>query len=100
MATIYRWSDFIGVGPHSVTGFDPLQDLLRFDDGSTSAAEVSVTALAGPAVTFVYLGKSLTLDIDIRALVGSSAAGALHVNVRFADGSVLLVGDNLPSRSD
>jgi Ca2+-binding RTX toxin-like protein len=82
MAT-YLWSTL--VNGRVINPFNPSVDILRFDSPTVSAAAVDV--LGGAASTQLsYLGKSVTLQMPLFSTTTS--------NVRFDNGSLLLVGDN------
>jgi len=69
--------------------FDPVADILRFDDPSLSAADLRISHAAdGSAVSFFALGKEIFLPPFLP--LTSLTTG----NVVFADGSRLIVGDD------
>ncbi|HYC45324.1 MAG TPA: DUF4347 domain-containing protein, partial [Burkholderiales bacterium] len=83
----YLWSTL--TNDQLIGAFDPLVDILRFDDPAIPAA--LVTAQPGSAV-FSHGGKSVTLGIDFKTLTTA--------NVTFDDGSALLVGDASAGAAD
>lgn len=84
MAT-YRWSTL--ANGRVIDPFNAGSDVLRFDDLTISASAVQVQPNAGTGSTaFTYGGKTVTLHMLLPA--------ATTVNVRFDNGSLLLVGDN------
>jgi prepilin-type processing-associated H-X9-DG protein len=79
--TTFRFSRVRGTS----VAFRPNNDVLNFDIGS--AANLSVTAAGGNLI--------LRLGNDSVTLLNVSQIGSLSTrNVSFADGSVLLIGDN------
>ena len=66
--------------------FNPLVDKLRFDDLAISAASVVLDLSTGITSVFSVGGKTVT--------VNTAPATLTSTNVTFADGSLLLVGDN------
>lgn len=78
----YNWSTLVN---NSLLLFNPFADQLVFDDPAISAAAVQLGS-NGADWTFSYGGKTVRLSIAPTALTRG--------NVVFADGSVLLVGDN------
>ena len=93
--TTYNWSTL--TNNQQIT-FDPVNDRLVLDDASISAASLSYnfqiakSAVSPPFVAFSYGGKTVTLSAtDLRTLTTS--------NVTFADGSLLIVGDNTTGTS-
>ena len=90
--TIYNWSTLTNNQPIT---FDPSKDKLVFDDASISAASVSISfGGSGSAAytTFAYAGITITLaSAEIKALTSTS--------VTFADGSLLIIGDNTTGTS-
>ena len=86
--TTYNWSEL----PTGIDlDFDPLVDVLHFDDLSISAADVS-TSSNGNTTTFTVGESSKTFDTAIRTFTTS--------NLTFADGSVYLIGDNTTGTTD
>ena len=88
--TTYKWSALTNTQSIS---FDPARDKLIFDEISISASKLGIVFGGGgstgvPAyITFTYASKTFTIAaIDFKALTTS--------NVVFADGSLLLIGDN------
>ena len=88
--TIYNWSSLT---TNQSLAFDPANDQLAFDDPSISAAMIGLnytpdSGLGSAAfVRVIYGTKTITLSsTDIRTLTTS--------NVTFANGSLLIVGDN------
>src|SRR5688572_30145730 len=87
---VYLWSDLDG--GETVSSFNPGSDVLHFDAAAISAASVLVNADPSfTPTTFSYGGKTVTVQIDLRAITSTIAPFA---NVTFADGSVLRVGDD------
>ena len=80
--TVYNWSTLINL---QQIAFNPANDILKFDV-STSAADTGIDWSDGSTVTFTIGTKSVTLLTDLRTLTTT--------NVTFADGSLLVVGDN------
>ena len=88
--TTYKWSALTN---NQSIAFDPARDKLIFDEVTISASRLGILFGGGgltgvPAyITFTYASKSFTISgIDFKALTTS--------NVTFADGSLLLIGDN------
>ena len=89
------------LGTTQKIAFDPTKDILFFDDPSISAANlsinftVSIYGLAfpvGETVTLSYGGKSITLATGVNTLTRSS--------ITFANGSQLVIGDDLVANGD
>ena len=92
--TIYNWSDLNPgdvFGQDTLASFDPAADQLVFDDPAFSAADVLFDG--NDAQSFFSLdGKFITLDIAPFSIT--------TVNITFADGSQLIVGDNTTAVPD
>ena len=80
--------------------FDPTRDILNFDDPSISAADVISTTIASDPAhgnlatsTFSYIGKSITV-------VGSGGWNDTSDNLHFANGSLVLAGDQTVSSAN
>ncbi|MCD6034536.1 MAG: hypothetical protein K0R63_277 [Rickettsiales bacterium] len=86
MATI-NFADLLGT---TVSSFDVDNDCLSFAAG-TSAADVTVIQ-GTSSVTFATAAGSVTLPVLLEEVTAT--------NVSFADGSVLIVGDNTSGTSD
>jgi len=82
----YRWTAL--TNKQSLV-FNPTQDFFNFDDASISASSVTISWTNDTSTTLSYGGKSITLQTDVRSLSWN--------NVRFADSSLLVVGDNWTS---
>ena len=80
---LFNWSE---LADGQVVAFNPLVDKLRFDDLAISAASVVLDISTGITSVFSVGGKTVT--------VNTAAATLTSTNVTFADGSLLLVGDN------
>ncbi|MEQ1806636.1 MAG: hypothetical protein ABL900_14770, partial [Burkholderiaceae bacterium] len=87
MAT-YRFSQVNG----ALIDFNARVDNLHFDSGS--AADLDITA-AGSTLTFRLGSESVRLKVG----QGGTLAQFTTSNFTFADGSVLLIGDNTADRS-
>ena len=84
MAT-FLWSNL--TNGQVITTFNPAVDVLRFDDDTISAADVSIDSNDLLTVAILsYGGKTVTIQMNPLATTST--------NVTFADGSMLLVGDN------
>ena len=81
--TIYKWSTL--TNGQQLT-FDPSKDKLVFDDASISAANLSFSFTGTTSVTIAYGGTTVTIAASVKSLTTS--------NVTFANGSLLVVGDN------
>ena len=79
--TTHRWSTL--ANGQTIGVFNPDSDALRFDRLLISAADVNVAA---GSIVFGYGGKTVTVAMDL--------AAATTGNVRFDNGSLLLIGDN------
>ena len=79
---IYNFSS-LSANQHIV--FDPLQDILSFDDVAISASAVQINA-GGVDLGFTYGGKTLWLD-------SMPLAAVSFANVTFLNNSVLAIGD-------
>jgi Ca2+-binding RTX toxin-like protein len=91
MATVL----FSGIPAGTTLSFDPASDTLSFDDASISAASLALTYASNlSSVGITAGGKSFALPA---AMSLGSLAGS---NFSFADGSVLLIGDNSPGTND
>jgi len=66
--------------------FNPLWDLLSFDDASTSASSVTINWTDATSTIFSHGDKTVTLLADVRSLT--------TYNVTFRDSSLLIIGDN------
>jgi Ca2+-binding RTX toxin-like protein len=88
---VYIWS-FLSNG--QTIAFDPLVNSLFFDQPFISANDLSVSFSFGGNTGFTVSGKTVTVQTDIRTL-GLTPGGS--PNVVFANGSVLLTGDNSTS---
>ena len=92
-ANVINWSSLFNGQILTLDLYDPLSnpngDVLRFDDSSISAAELwYLEANDTLTVVTITVGfKSVTFNVDGLTVTTS--------NITFADGSVLLVGDNL-----
>ncbi len=80
---LFKWSELVD---GDVVAFDPLVDKLRFNDLAISAASVVLDISTGITSVFSVGGKTVT--------VNTAPATLTSTNVTFADGSLLLVGDN------
>ena len=80
---LISWSTLVD---GEVVDFNPLVDKLRFDDLAISAASVVLDLSTGITSVFSVGGKTVT--------VNTAPATLTSTNVTFADGSLLLVGDN------
>src|SRR5215217_3781378 len=81
MAT-FLWSTL--VNGRVINPFNPNADVLRFDSAAISAADVTIQGSS--TSVFAFGGKTVTLQ--------SPLFSTTTTNVRFDNGSVLLVGDN------
>src|SRR4051812_34116668 len=80
---IYRWS--LLANGQTVNPFNPNSDVLQFDSTTISAASVAVQDLT-TRTSFSFGGKTVSLQPPLFSTTTT--------NVRFDDGSLLLVGDN------
>ena len=85
----YKWSTI--AANQSVT-FAPGTDTFAFDDPSIRAALVALAWTDATRVQLSFGGKSIWLLADVRNLT--------QINVTFANGSKLLIGDNSTRASD
>jgi serralysin len=86
MAT-FNWSAL--TSGQIITGFDPNSDIIYFNDAAISAGDVVATGETETPPLFIRLscdGKTVRVEMD--PLMATST------NITFADGSMLLVGDN------
>ncbi|OGA68839.1 MAG: hypothetical protein A3G83_15695, partial [Betaproteobacteria bacterium RIFCSPLOWO2_12_FULL_68_20] len=81
--TTYNWTALID-GQNIV--FDPLVDVLNFNDAGIQAAAVTVVLGGTTSLTLSYPGKTVTLLMN--------PLSATQTNIVFADGSKLLIGDD------
>jgi Ca2+-binding RTX toxin-like protein len=82
--TVYLWSALSN--GELIEAFAPAVDELRFDDPAIVAALVETTTPASSVSLFTYGGKTIALH--------SAPATLTSTNITFADGSILLYGDN------
>jgi hypothetical protein len=83
MAT-YNWS---ALSNGQVLNFNPSVDVLRFDNTAISAADVDTYSTSGVVdIVFTHAGKTVTLQ--------TSSLSITRNNVTFANGSMLLIGDD------
>lgn len=86
---------FSSIVDGSVLAFDPLADLLRFDDPAVSAAQLALGFAAdGTQVGITAAGRHFTLTPTV------SVTQLSTLNLSFADGSRLLIGDNRSAADD
>ncbi len=79
----------------STIAFDPSADILRFDDSVLTASDVRVDYAAdGTGVSFQALGKKIFLSPALSVTSLSSE------HVVFANGSMLIIGDNSLANND
>jgi Ca2+-binding RTX toxin-like protein len=79
----------------STTAFDPLADVLNFDNGGIQAASVNVTWNTNTEVTISLSGNATAaLNKTIVLTVAGGGRALTDTNVVFANGSKLLIGDN------
>ncbi|MGH9260719.1 MAG: calcium-binding protein, partial [Acidimicrobiales bacterium] len=86
LGNVYLWST---LSDGQSIAFDPSQDQLVFDDPAISAASLTVdanTEAIPPLTIFSFGGKTVTLFTLPYALTTT--------NITFADGSLLIIGDN------
>ena len=81
--TVYNWSALTN---NQQIAFNPSTDKLTFDSSAISAASLSLSWVSTTSTSFAYSGKSVTLLTDVKGLTTT--------NVSFANGSLLVVGDN------
>jgi Ca2+-binding RTX toxin-like protein len=81
MAT-FNWS---ALANNQTIAFNPLVDVLNFNDSTISAADLTFT-IGADTTRITAGGKNVTLQADRRSLTTT--------NVTFSDGSLLLIGDN------
>ena len=81
--TVYNWSSLTN---NQQIAFNPSTDKLTFDSSAISAASLTLSWVSNTSTSFAYSGKSVTLLTDVKALTTT--------NVSFANGSLLVVGDN------
>ncbi len=93
--TIFKAQD-VAANPSIVKGFNPEADRLVFT--GVSAAEVSVIGLANGGTFFKapHLSAFIVPTLDITQIVDSQGNG----NIRFDDGSQLIIGDNSTASED
>ena len=80
---LYNWSTLTN---DQQIAFNPSTDKLSFDSSSISAASLSLSWVSNTSTSISYGGKSITLQTDVKALTPT--------NITFANGSLLLIGDN------
>jgi Tol biopolymer transport system component len=86
---------FSALANDSVLAFDPALDILRFDDSAISARSVVLDFGAGGSpVAFNAAGKTIYLAATV------SVTMLTPVNISFADGSRLIVGDGTLAAND
>ncbi|MEP7301797.1 MAG: hypothetical protein ABI699_09740 [Caldimonas sp.] len=86
---------FSSIADASEVGFNPLSDVLTFDNGSISAASLILTYASDfTAIGIKAGGTSFTLTSTVKLTQLTTT------NVRFADGSQLVIGDNSTGAND
>lgn len=83
--TVHLWSELDN--GETISPFNRTEDVLQFNSTGISAASVNVEAV-GTTTRFTFGGKAVTLNMPL--------FGTTTTNVRFDNGSQLLVGDNQP----
>jgi Ca2+-binding RTX toxin-like protein len=79
----------------STTAFDPLADVLNFDNTNILAASVNVTWNTNTEITVSLSGNpTAALNKTITLTVAGGGRALTDTNVVFANGSKLLIGDN------
>ena len=91
MAT-YEWTKLANKATIAFSSRPCRGDIIKCDIPSIHAPLVTVTWQGSTSVIFAYDGKSITLLADVKTLTQTS--------FRFADGSVLVFGDNQATPGD
>ena len=81
--TVYNWSTLTN---NQQIAFNPSTDKLTFDSSSISATSLYIWWSNTVSTTFIYGSQTVTLLTDVRSISTS--------NVSFANGSLLIIGDN------
>src|SRR5688572_12309258 len=77
--------------------FDPSTDVLEFDDPAVSATSLSVSYWSGDTFLSYWDGSTFSKWIQLE---GAQPVEMSSANLRFADGSRMLFGDNSAARND
>jgi len=79
----------------STLSFDPINDVLNFDDTDISAASLTLGYTSSfNKISFSIAGKTVYLPAKNKLMELSSG------NITFADGSLLIIGDNLATTAN
>src|SRR4051812_1572990 len=88
--TTYNWSTL--TNGQTLTGFNPLADVLRFDVNTISAAGVTIGAPTATSTSFTFGTTTVSVPMNEFAITTS--------NVTFVNGTLLIVGDNSVGTGD
>src|SRR4051812_11683349 len=89
--------NFSALSSGQAIAFDPSADILNFDQTAISAASLDIHPLDSGVRISVVSGSGAGKFVDLQGPSELQIAGS---NVRFANGSLLLIGDNSTALND
>jgi len=88
---IYFWSSLTD---GQTIAFNPAVDVLHIDDPAKSAADLFALVLSTDLTQFTLNDFDVNQDLDKTITLRADPRAVTQTNITFADGSVLLIGDN------